>query len=417
MTAGPRPVRAAVPLPAKAFAAIGWVAAVVGGIAAVTLRVLDPVPVVASPFGFGDVALVGFEVMGVAFASVGALLVVRRHRNAVGWCMVLIGIGYADGGLAAAATCSVVAHATDGGRLAGVIGWLALVLTTLGGLVFILPFIFPTGRGHTPAWDRLIRFSMIPMALGFLVLAFQPGPLHIFSTIVNPFGVLPDLRTIVGFSFSQMISVGAFGFAPFVVLAVVLRYRSTDYFERQQIKWFLVASLVSILGVLSAAGGAALSREPSGEAGLAVFGFAGALVPVAIGIAILRHHLYDIDRLISRTLGYAVMTGALGAVFVGVILLLSGVLARFAEGQTIAIASSTLVVFTLFQPARRRIQRAVDRRFDRARYDADRTIESLAGRLRDDLDLATVSLEIIRTADAAVRPASISVWLRGSPRS
>jgi hypothetical protein len=221
---------------------------------------------------------------------------------------------------------------------------------------------------------------------------------------------------MVGFSFSQAMSLGAVGFAPFAVIGVASRYRATDQVERQQLKWFLLASLVSILGVFAAAGGAVLSKEPPGEAGLAVFGFAGALVPVAIGVAILRHHLYDIDRLLSRTLAYAVITGALGAVFVGLILLLTAVLARFTQGQTIAVASSTLVVFALFQPMRRRVQRAVDRRFDREHYDASLTIDSLAGRLRADLDLATVSQEIARTADAAVRPASVAVWLRESPR-
>jgi hypothetical protein len=405
------------PLPAKAFAAIGLVAAVVGGIGAIALRLLDPVPVLPSPFGFGDVALLGFEVMGVAFASVGALLVVRRPRNAVGWCMVVIGVGYADGGLAAAVTESAAARGTAGGlELAGVAGWLTVVLTTLGGLVFILPFIFPTGRGHTRTWDRLIRIAMVEGAVGVLVLAFQPGPLHVFSTIVNPFGIGPDLRTIVGFSFSQMIALGAVGFAPVVVVAFVSRYRASHDVERRQLKWFLLASLVSVLGVLMAAGGAALSKEPPGEAGLAVFGFAGALVPVAIGLAILRHHLYDIDRLISRTLAYAVMTGVLAAVFAGLILVLQWLLTAFTQGQTIAVAFSTLVVFALFQPVRRRVQRAVDRRFDRARYDADRTIQSLADRLRAELDLTAVSQEIARTADAAVRPASVAVWLRSAPR-
>jgi hypothetical protein len=221
---------------------------------------------------------------------------------------------------------------------------------------------------------------------------------------------------VFGFSLAQLISLGAVGFAPLAVIGVVSRYGATDHVERQQLKWFLLASLVSILGVFAAAGGAVLSNGRPGEAGLAVFGFAGALVPVAIGVAILRHHLYDIDRLISRTLGYAVITGALGAVFGGLILLLTAVLARFTQGQTIAVASSTLVVFALFQPMRRRVQRAVDRRFDRARYDASLTIDSLAGRLRADLDLATVSQEIARTADAAVRPASVAVWLRGSGR-
>ena len=406
-----------VPLPAKAFALIGWLVVVAGAVGAIVLRRVDPAPILPSPFGFGDIALVGFEVMGVAFASVGALLVVRRHRNAVGWCMVLIGIGFADGGLSAAATFSAAAQGTEAGlRLAALTGWLTVVLTTMGGLVFVLPFIYPTGRGHNRLWDRLVRVGVAPWALVPVLLAFQPGPLHVFTTIANPFGVGPDLRAIAGISFSQLITTGATFFAPVVVVAFVSRYRAADRLERQQLKWFLLASLGMVLGVSVAAGGAALTKEPPGEAGLAVFGFAGALMPVAIGIAILRHHLYDIDRVISRTLGYAVLTGVLAALFAGLILLLQGLLAPFTQGQTIAVAFSTLVVFALFQPVRRRVQLLVDRQFDRARYDADRTIESFAGRLQAHLDLAMVSQEIARTADATVRPATVSVWLRGSPR-
>jgi hypothetical protein len=408
----------AIPWPAKAFAAIGWLAAVIGAIGAITLRIVDPAPILPSTFGFGDVALVGFEVMGVAFASVGGLLVVRRPRNAVGWCMVLIGVGYADGGLTAAATYSAAATGTaEGLRLAGVMGWLTTVLTTIGGLIFALPFIFPTGRGHDRLWDRLIRISIIPWALVPLVLTFQPGPLHVFSTIDNPFGFGPDLRTVLGLSFSQLITVGAVTIAPVVVVSFASRYRSSGHVERQQLKWFLLASIVMCAGVGLASAGAVFSKEPPTEAGLAIFGFAGAVMPVAIGIAILRYRLYDIDRVISRTLGYALVTGLLAAVLAGMTLLLQSLLTPYTQGQTVAVALSTLLVFARFQPVRQRIQRAVDRRFDRAHYDADRTIESLADRLRVHLDLATVSQEIARTADVAVRPTSVSVWLRPSERT
>jgi hypothetical protein len=167
---------------------------------------------------------------------------------------------------------------------------------------------------------------------------------------------------------------------------------------------------------------ASLFDDPP-EIGLALFGFAGALVPVAIGIAILRHGLYDIDRIITRTLGYAVVTGVLALVFIGVVLLLLALLTWVAkgfipssQGRSIAVAISTLVVFGLFQPVRRRVQRAIDRRFDRVRYDADQMVRTFAGRLRNDIDLGAVSQEIIDTATTAVRPATVTVWLRGTGR-
>ena len=140
------------------------------------------------------------------------------------------------------------------------------------------------------------------------------------------------------------------------------------------------------------------------------------LLPIAIGIAVLRYRLYDIDRIISRTLSYAVVTGILVLVFAGIILMLQTVLTPITGGQTIAVAASTLAVFALFQPVLRRVRHSVDRRFDRARYDGERTIAAFADRLRADVDLVTVSDEISRTADAAVRPARIAVWLRGARR-
>lgn len=401
---------------ARTFAAAGWLAACAGGIGAIALRMIDPVPVLPNTFGFGDVALIALELMGAAFASVGALLVIRRPGNAVGWCMVIIGVGYADGGLAAAVTYSAAAHAGHGGGMEALAAWFTTALTTIGGLTFALPFIFPTGRGQNRTWDALIRLSIPTWTLIPFVIVLQPGPLHLFPSIANPFGVLPDLRALVGFSYSQLITVGAVVVAPVVGLSIITRYRSSQQIERQQLKWFLLANVISVIGVAVAAAGAVLSDGPPGEAGLAVFGFSGALVPVAIGIAILRYHLYEIDRLISRTVVYAVVTGVLGTAFAGLILVLQWLLTAFTQGQTIAVASSTLVVFALFQPVRRRVQRAVDRRFDRARYDADRTIQSLAGRLGAELDLATLSKEIARTADVAVRPATVAVWLRSAPR-
>lgn len=167
----------------------------------------------------------------------------------------------------------------------------------------------------------------------------------------------------------------------------------------------------TIGGVGVAALGAVLSKEPP-EAGLVVFGFAGALVPVAIGVAILRHGLYDIDRLISRTLGYAAITAVLAAVFGVAALSLGVVLSSFAEGQTIAVAASTLLVAALFGPLRQRAQATVDSRFDRASYDASLTVQAMTARLRDDVDLGRVEADILSVVDRTFHPASAGLWLR-----
>jgi hypothetical protein len=181
------------------------------------------------------------------------------------------------------------------------------------------------------------------------------------------------------------------------------------------VKWFALAIAVSVGGLAFAAVGAAISRNPP-EAGLAIFGFAGALIPLAIGTAVMRYRLYDIDRILSRTIGYAIVTGTLGVVFAALLLSLTGIMTAVAGGETVAVAASTLVAFALFQPVRRRVQRAVDQRFDRSRYDADLTVRTFAARLSGDLDLGTVRAEVVATATSAVRPAAAGVWLRGESR-
>jgi hypothetical protein len=189
----------------------------------------------------------------------------------------------------------------------------------------------------------------------------------------------------------------------------------SDRIGRKQLKWFVVALLVSQGGIAVATIGALISDEPP-QAGLVVFGFAGALVPVSIGIAILRHGLYDIDRIISRTISYAVVTAVLAGVFGLAALSLGIILGSFAEGQTIAVAGSTLLVVALFGPLRRRAQTIVDRRFDRARYDASQTVQAMTARLRDDVDLDRVEADVLGVIHRTFHPTTAGVWLRGASR-
>ncbi len=174
-----------------------------------------------------------------------------------------------------------------------------------------------------------------------------------------------------------------------------------------------------MLVTLAAVGITAVSAMVTGrapEVGLIVFGFAGALVPVAIGIAILRYQLYDIDRLISRSLAYAIVTGVLAAVFAVTAIGLSAVLGTMAEGQSLSVAGATLFVLTLFGPLRRRAQSAIDRRFDRSNYDASMTVQALTERLRDDVDLERVEADVLGVLDRTFHPSTAGMWLRGTTR-
>ena len=408
------------PLAARVFAVAGLALTVGAALGAIALRIVDPVPVVPSTFGFADLSLVSFGVLGVSFASVGALLVIRLPGNAVGWCMVVVGASYALAALAAAVTFSAVADGPSGAATAGLAAWFAVLFAMVGGLIFVLGLIFPTGRGATPAWDRFVVIGAI--AFPVLIVVFfllRPGPLQVFPTIDNPFAFGPDLRPIFGPQPSGAVASVSALLAPVVVWSMVARYRLSDAAGRQQLKWFAVSLVAAVVALAMAAVASALTDRPP-EAALALFGFAGALVPVAIGIAILRYRLYDIDRIVSNAIGYGLVTVVLSAVFVSVNLVLISVFSRLVEGLTgngIAVAAATLVAAALFNPVRIRVQRAVDQRFHRARYDAERTADGLAARLRDEVDVARLREDIVDVVIRSVEPKGAELWLRrGMPR-
>jgi hypothetical protein len=360
------------PLAARLFALAGLAVTVGAAVGAVALRIVDPAPIVPSTFGFGDLSLVSFGVLGVSFASVGAMLVVRLPRNAVGWCMVVVGASYALTALAAAVTFSAVAEGPVGAANAGIAGWFAVLFSMIGSLIFVLALIFPTGRGPTPAWDRWIVATAIALpvviVVGFLI---RPGPLQTFATIDNPFGFGPDFRPIFGKQPSGAIASLSALIAPVVVWSMVVRYRQSDTIGRQQLKWFAVSLIAAVGGMVIAALASILTDRPP-EAGLAFFGFCGALVPIAIGLSILRYRLYDIDRIVSNAIGYGIVTIVLSTIFVTVNLVLIAVFSRVVagfEGNGIAVAAATLVAAALFTPVRRQVQGAVDHRFHRAGHD------------------------------------------------
>jgi len=195
-------------------------------------------------------------------------------------------------------------------------------------------------------------------------------------------------------------------------LSVVLRFRRSQGVERQQLKWFTYAGALLILSLL-------LSEFllPQGGDVEVLGGLLVALVPVAAGIAILRYRLYDIDRLINRTLVYGLLTALLGAVYAAVVLVVGQVFGGVGgEPPSWAVAGATLAVAALFQPARHRIQAVVDRRFDRRKYDAAKTVEAFSARLREEIDLDTLSAELLAVVNQTMQPTRVSLWLRPPTR-
>jgi hypothetical protein len=394
----------------RTFAMVGLGLAIVGAVGAVVIRYLAPAPSVTEAFGYGGPSMVGYVIAGLTWASVGALLVARRPDNTVGWVMVPVGVGYVLSQVSVAVTFALAAQDTpQGAYLARIAGWATLLLQLVTFFQVAIGFIFPSGRAQSPRWAGFMRIFWALAGVVVVITLTQPGPLQLIPTLENPFGFGPDLR-------------GDWQISPWVVALMVLifailffsmvsRYRAADRVERQQLKWFVLALGLSIgLGVpVSAAIGI---DRPANPIGLTVFVLAGALVPVAIGIAILRYRLYEIDRIVSRTIAYALVSAILAAVFGGVIVLLSAAFSSFAQGETIAVAVSTLAAFAAFQPVLRRVRREVDRRFDRAGYDAERTIAKFSDRLRDEIDLAHLSSDLESTIREAIAPRSLAIWIR-----
>ena len=199
-----------------------------------------------------------------------------------------------------------------------------------------------------------------------------------------------------------------FGLVLVAMLSLVLRFRRAGPVERRQLTWFLYATVVN--GVLLVLDGPGV--VPPGLLGTAVSAAAFALLPVAVGVAVLRYRLYEIDRIVSRTVSYGLLSAALIGLYLLVVALLRPLLEPLTGSSALAVAGSTLAVAAAFNPARRRLQLAVDRRFDRARYDAARAVDAFAARLRDQVDLDAITAGLRDTVVTTVAPSRVAVWLR-----
>lgn len=378
----------------------------IGGAFAVAAVVLlmsswdAPVP---DAWGFRGYAILE----AVGFTSVGTFVAVRRGRNPIGWLLLAAGVLTA----VAAFALQYAEYTIVGGHPewpGGVFtAWLASWLWA-PVVNFIIPVVllrFPDGRLITP-WLRPVEwFAAITTASLSAYFAIKPGLLQLAAFGENPFPV--DVPELLG----VLIALGTIGFVTdgVAALSVVARFRRSRGIERLQVKWlaFSVLPLV-VAGVASAV-------LPD-KAGQVLYVFLQLLLPITIGIAVLRYRLYDIDLLIRRTLIYTSLSAVLLVAYVAAVAVLQTALAPFTSGNGVAVAVSTLAVVTLFQPVRRRIQALVDRRFYRARYDASRVLDAFGTRLRDEVDLDAVRQGLVDAVEHTVQPIHASVWLRGSTR-
>jgi hypothetical protein len=239
--------------------------------------------------------------------------------------------------------------------------------------------------------------------------AFAPTILSDSQPVPNPVGVTGPAGDIFKvMAAGGLVLIAATGLA--AVLSLAFRYRRARTAERAQLKWLVYAAALVVVGALAGVPAGVIMGPGDAATNLqnAMVSGAFALVPVAIGIAVLRYRLYDIDRVISRTVAYAIITGLLIGVYAGVVLLATRVLPFHTP---VAVAGATLLAAALFNPLRRRVQRAVDRRFNRARYDADRTIAAFAARLQDAVDLDAIQADLSDVVHQTLEPAHVSVWI------
>src|SRR5262245_2260077 len=346
----------------------------------------------------------------LAFLFVGALLCSRVPGNVVGPLLMMSGVILAT----QVSLSSVVTFASDRGAVpVGLVAIASLVSnigTTVPFLVVLIgiPLVFPDGRLLSPNWRWVVVLCVAALVASAVSVLLGPDPVGRME-LPNPFyvpaltGLTEALDTTSGWSL-----VLALGTA---LVATVVRYRRGDAVERQQLKWLIAGP--SVTGI---AFSIAFVVGSQAVADVAFYvGLIGLLVlPLAIGVAILRYHLYEIDRIISRTISWALITGLLVGSFALIVVALQAALVGVTQnGDVLAVAASTLIAFALFQPVRRTVQAAVDRRFDRARYDAQRTADAFADRLRNEVDLDTLTAELEETVNAAIRPTTASLWLPG----
>jgi hypothetical protein len=348
-------------------------------------------------------------------AAVGMLVAVRRPGNLLGWLLLGCGVLFSlqEGSVAYSILDYRLHHGTlPLGRLA-----IALQPTWAGGLVLVAGALWLFPDGHLPAgrWRR-VGGALFAAGLLFGVLAFVPLVIAAagHTVRVDATGAPVALAHPVGYELVWVI-VENIGFFALIIswvvwLAVQIpKYRKSRGERRLQLKWLYSGAAVFIVclgvGLFQSSNAYGLAAVVGGVLAAGV-----AALPIALGIGIMKYRLYEIDRIISRTLAYAIVTGLLVGVYAGLVLLATGVL-RFSS--PVAVAAATLAAAALFNPLRRGVQRIVDRRFNRARYDAEATVAAFAGRLRGSVDLASIQEELATTVDQAFEPTHVSVWVTG----
>jgi MFS family permease len=390
----------------------------------------DPTDLTSRPLGLlgriavGAVAALAIAVgltSGVGFLEsapygiVGGLLAIRRPRNLVGWLLLAGAWTFALSSVPVpATTAQLVADA-----LPSLVMAVAVVQASTGGfliaVLLVITLVFPSGRLPTGPWGRLARLALAIVLLLAILAVFAPTISVSVPGISSGVNVPNPLALVPGWPLWPVVLAGpplTLVLTAAGVMSMVVRLRRAQGVERAQLRWLVWSMAFIVVGfIIGLVGDSVFANGLNGVVWLpAIIAFS--LPPVAVGVAVLRYRLYEIDRLVSRSIGWGALTVILGGVFVGLVLGLQAILAPITGSNALAVAASTLLVFSLFQPVRRRVQAVVDRRFNRSRYDAQVAVESFSARLRDEVDLEILQGSLLALVEATLEPTTASLWLR-----
>jgi hypothetical protein len=399
-------------VPTRYLAGLAWGLTVASAVVAIAIRLITRAPIPENRAQFGDATIAASGVLVFAFATTALIIVSRRPRHPVGWILFLMGGLYGLTMATVAYTFHLLATQPPLSPLTLWIAWVPGMAVVLAGIAtFLLIWVFPDGRAPMRApWlpAVLVLGTVGPVAWSFAdrnwLFPSLPTPL----TIAPLFGPMTGVIGELGPPISAVL--GSLG----MVAVVAIRARRSVGVERQQLKWFAFAALVATAALFLVALASWLNPGRGGELLGVAFQLAQSAIPIAVAIAILRYRLYEIDRIIGRTLVYGLLTAFLGATYAVAVVALSGVFPRFlgTGGNSVAVAAATLGVAALFQPIRHRIQLLVDRRFNRARYDAPQIAAGFGAALRDEIDVDQLTAELRTIVQRTMQPAASSVWLR-----
>jgi hypothetical protein len=360
-----------------------------------------------APLAAGDV--VPILLASVSAATVGAVLVSRRPRHPVGW--LLLGLGLSLIFLGVVSDYAIYALLAGGGPLPGA-RWAALLADTgwvlwPAAIGFVL-LLTPTGSPPSPRWRWWMWLAAAAPLVYMLAEALESTPMDPpFGSVVSPMalaagGPADDVLRVVDWLAALLTQVAILVAAG----SLVVRFRRARGIERLQLRWVALAAVLAGVAAIGVAAGTVTGIEAvwlwSSYAYIVV-------LPLVIGASVLRYRLYDLDRILSRTLAWTLLTVLLGLGYGAIVVLLGRLLP---DSSSLAVAGATLAVAAIFQPARRRVQAVVDRRFNRHRYDAARTIQAFSGRLRQQVDLDSLSAELLAVTDQTMQPTTVSLWLR-----